>query len=275
MEDESAARVTYETLLRLEEELQTKSNMVQDLNRRLNDSEMSLRTTTQKLDIAEQTVKQLTTDLQKKDQLVECLSKELVCKKQQYDALVEENRVTKSESTRLSQLQRDLARDIQHKAQVAAQLTHQVESPSAQFMDRCFNLGFSPPVEVLRSLHCDSAVRCGDHALNFKELSALCEVLSLSNVINTKHWVEFHTLEMRFEGDECYPLLEELIRTMPTLQTLIVHNITDIGMRHIVNAIRAVSWVHNLSFPTPVLTDVGVSMFFTVIAHRTALGSSS
>jgi len=267
----NASRLTFDTLQRLETEVSMKEQKIEDLTRLLTETEAALKLATHQLESERNTVQHLRSELNKKEKLTDCLSKELICKKDHCDQLAEENRGILVESQRLQQLQKDLTSEVRHKSQVAVQLTHQVESPSTQYMDLCFNLGFPPPSEILQSLHTDSAIRCGGHLVTFKELSALCEVLGLGSVVNTKHWVEFHTLDLRLDGDECYVLLEELIRCMPTLKTLILHEITDNGIKSVMSALRATSWVHTIEFSKCKLTDTGLNLLFTTIQHRNAL----
>jgi hypothetical protein len=248
---------SIEALRRAEAESKHRAAEIAELRQHLGESTAEVARMKEGIRRHEHRIESLLADVDHRQRSLDVVVKEL-------SATKEALRQTKGENHRLK-----LALDSVLERQSGGHVPGDVApSPAAVlFFSKCFSTGCDPSIGLLRSLFHGGRIHSAE-PVSFQQLACLIETLQATPPCGST------AMSLRFEGDECVSLVEDLLKLLPQLFSVEFGNVSPQGGKTLCHLASIYDSIQDLSFYASIFDDQAVSALCKCVHNRTAVATT-
>ena len=259
-----ALNESIDALRRADVESRTRSTEIAELRRQLGEAGAELAKAKEALRRGDHRVEALLGDIDQRQRSLDVFVKELTATK---EAL----RMSKAESVRLKStldglIRRSAAGGAGGGGPGPSVLGEADGDRTVLFLRRCLTTGCEPHSELLASLFAGGTLSVIQRKVTFAQLAALIDTLQATNA--TCDGSSFWNVRLNFEGDECFDLLESLLKALPGVQRITVDDASPYGCAVVANLAYIHSGIEVLQFAQPRFDDDSLSALTTTVHNR-------
>ena len=263
-----------EVLKRTDNDYNAKCQEVQQYKQKLVDAQLELERCRATQKKTENEMLSLQRELNNKQGAIDIVVKELTAKKTLVEQLNQENARLRRDMEGLSKHAGEMATTLKAKTATNVQLTMEGNTPATLYVAQCFSIGVDPSMDILRSLFTSTAITCTT-PVTYQQLSCLVDVFRAQKTINASGWAPLQGLTLHCASEEAFALVQELLPLLPSLESLSMHSLGDLGAQSVAGALSVADHICRLELPALRTTDAGLQSLLKVISSREQLCKAS